>query len=157
MEPIHLWLSVFDKHTKKPKQSIQPILPAVTLAYQQSRSNQDVTQQEALDDLKHLLQEGAYVPLLKVWENQGYFRIEERHFGSMTSRLFHLAPKATNEERNRKKLRERQELLALTDDDLHYLAFSSLLNAKHSMYKPSPDEQTPYWIAVSTIIQGRKT
>ncbi|MDZ5713729.1 hypothetical protein [Jeotgalibacillus haloalkalitolerans] len=135
MQPIHLWLSVYDKQTKKPKRQIQPILPIVMLTYRESLKHTPVTEGElaALIDQSQLHQQ--YIAQLKRWEREGYFTIEERRFGAMVSRLFHLDEKAAAANRDLKKLKDRIELHMVSDDDLHYLSFSSLLQDKHKSFR----------------------
>ncbi|TFD98466.1 hypothetical protein [Jeotgalibacillus salarius] len=153
MEPIHLWLSIYDKQTKKPLRQIQPILPAVILAYQQSFKLSAITAEEATDKLGILLNNHKYLSLIKDWEQEGYFTIEERRFGSMVSRLYHLKKLSSAAYKDLDELKNRTELHMMTNEDLHYLAFGSLLSSKHAAYRTN----SPWLIAAESVIQQQKT
>lgn len=152
MQPIHLWLSVYDRQTKKPKRQIQPILPVTILTYRESLKNTSITEEmiSSLDDQNQLHE--AYLTQLEQWEREGYFTLEERHFGSMVSRLFHLDEKAAAANLDLKKLKDRIELHMLSDEDLHYLSFSSYLNDRHKAFRTNH----PWSEAAAYLIQHEK-
>ncbi len=130
MQPIHLWLSVYDRQTKKPKRKIQPILPVVILAYRESLADTTVTQKTiTILSEKSLLHE-QYTSQLKQWEREGYYTIEERRFGQMISRIFHLDQKALTALQTLKEYQNRIDLHMPTNEDLHYQTFSALLNPR---------------------------
>ncbi|MFB1083237.1 hypothetical protein [Jeotgalibacillus sp. JSM ZJ347] len=152
MQPIHLWLSVYDQQTKKPKRQIQPILPLVILTYQKSLKNSQPTELSISAMSSYIDLNEQYLSLLKQWEREGYFTIEERRFGSMISRLFHLDEKAIAVKRDLHQLKDRIELHMLSDEDLHYLSFSSFLNDRHKAFRTNH----PWSKAAEYLIKHRK-
>ncbi|WP_404406750.1 hypothetical protein [Jeotgalibacillus malaysiensis] len=130
MQPFHLWLSVYDRQTKKPNRKIQPILPIVINAYQASLSNVAINQKTivSLTEKSHLHEQ--YISQLKQWEREEYFTIEERRFGQMISRIFHLDQKALAAFQILKEYQDRLDLHMPTNEDLHYQTYSALLNTR---------------------------
>ncbi|MBM7580766.1 hypothetical protein [Jeotgalibacillus terrae] len=152
MQPIHLWLSVYDQQNKKPQRTVQPMLPAVILAYQQSISQPDVHADEAYQILTDLLEGDHFLTTITEWEKQNYYSIEERRFGTMVSRLFHLEKKALQTQQELRELKNRIELHMLEEEDLHYLSFSSLINMRHRMFH----SDQPWLNAAEQWIHQRK-
>ncbi|KIL53618.1 hypothetical protein KP77_01130 [Jeotgalibacillus alimentarius] len=153
MKTIHLWLSVYDQQHKKPQRTMQPLLPAVILAYRQSMKQPAVQAEQAYQILTGLLKEDHYQQIVKEWEKQNYYSIEERRFGTMVSRLFHLEKKALQAQQDLRELKNRIELHMLVEDDLHYLSFSSLINTRHRAFRMDQ----PWVIAAEQWIQQRQS
>ncbi|AJD89450.1 hypothetical protein JMA_01330 [Jeotgalibacillus malaysiensis] len=152
MQPIHLWLSVYDRQTKKPKRNIQPILPIIINAYQASLNNAPINQKTitSLTEKSHLHEQ--YISQLKQWERGGYFTIEERRFGQMVSRIFHLDQKASAAFQSLKEYQDRIDLHIQTNEDLHYQTFSALLNTREQRGQTNH----PWAEAASQLISNMK-
>lgn len=150
MQPIHLWLSVYDKQTKKPKRQIQPIIPIIILAYSESINHSPVTERKLTDLSDQTHRNEKYLAQLKQWEREGYFTIEERRFGSMTSRIFHLEQKASHAFQELKEYNDRIDLHMASKDDLHYLTFSTIITGRQPvMYTERP------WAEAATLLMTK--
>lgn len=148
MQPIHLWLSVYDRQTKKPKRQLQPVLPIITLAYRESLNHSTVTETKLIALSEQASRHEEYISQLKQWEREGYFTIEERRFGSMTSRIYHLEQKALQALQELKEYNDRIDLHMPTSKDLHYLTFSVILNDR----QPVMNADRPWAEAASLLI-----
>jgi len=154
----HIWFYSYHHQLKKPHQTLQPKLPYLLIGIMLSKwideglvtlSSGGVSRTIAepfssiikndylfpIHIVNEMVKQELHITVINQWEREGYFTIEERRFGTMISRLYHLKPKSESIFKDIKASSSHFEIYSLSKEEERFIAYVLLVGDSQRVFR----------------------